>query len=145
MSIWLPVALATAVAMELWAAVVHGWLWHGLLWSMHRPHHRKGRGLTMNDLLSMSHAPIAVAAIMVGCTTDGSAADVAFGVGVGMTGFGVAYTVVHDGFVHGRLPLAFLRRLPYFEWVRRSHLVHHGNNGPPYGLFVPFGASRRVR
>ena len=47
-SIWLPVAFATAVAMELWAAIVHGWLWHGPLWSMHRPHHGKGRGPNWN-------------------------------------------------------------------------------------------------
>ncbi len=144
MPMWLPVAVATAIAMELWAVVVHGWLWHGVLWPFHKPHHRKEKGLNLNDLLSMSHAPVAILAIVAGYLAEGWGAQVSFGVGIGMTAFGVAYVVVHDGFVHGRLPLSFLRGLPYFEWIRRSHLVHHGNNGPPYGLFFPVGAVRQA-
>jgi beta-carotene 3-hydroxylase len=52
-----------------------------------------------------------------------------------MTAFGLAYAVVHDGFVHGRLPVGVLGRVPYFRRLREAHLAHHRSNGGPYGLF----------
>ena len=57
-----------------------------------------------------------------------------------MTLFGLSYVIVHDGLVHGRLPVAFLERWGYLRRVARCHRVHHGTRagGAPYGLF--FGA-----
>lgn len=137
-AIWTVTALATATAMEGWAALLHGRVWHGLLWFMHRSHHRRRRGRwERNDALSVLHAPIAVALILYGCVAaPGALRDVAFGVGIGMTLFGLAYVVVHDGLVHGRLPVAWLARLSYFARVREAHLVHHRTGAAPYGLFL---------
>jgi beta-carotene 3-hydroxylase len=54
-----------------------------------------------------------------------------------MTTFGVAYFVVHDGFIHGRLPVAFLARSAYLRRVRNAHRVHHmRSHDAPYGLFL---------
>jgi beta-carotene 3-hydroxylase len=139
--VWMPVALCVAAAMDLWAALLHGRVWHAWLWSIHRSHHdprRPGARFEANDALSVLHAPIAIALILVGCKAGpGFAREAAFGVGVGMTLFGMAYLVVHDGLVHGRLPVQFLLRLRYFRGVARAHRVHHTGvaGGAPYGLF----------
>ncbi len=137
--IWVPTAVLTATFMELWAAVLHGRFWHGPLWFVHRSHHMPGRGLELNDVLSVLHAPIAAALIIWGCEAAPSILrEVGFGVGTGMTVFGFAYVVVHDGLVHGRLPVAWLARIPYFERVRDAHWQHHRNTarGLPFGLFL---------
>ena len=148
--VWLPVALAVAPLMDLWAALLHGAIWHGRLWPVHRSHHTARRGaFERNDWLSALHAPISVALILYGCRAAPSLSrEVAFGVGLGMSLFGLAYTLVHDGLVHGRLPVRGLLRFAYFRDVARAHRVHHAGptGGPPYGLFFgPMELSRHRR
>ena len=53
-----------------------------------------------------------------------------------MAAFGVAYVIVHDGIVHGRLPVGFLRKIPVLESIRRAHRIHHADGLAPYGLFL---------
>ncbi len=130
------VGLTVAVAMEPWARFLHGSVWHGALWSVHRSHHtrRKGRFET-NDVLSATHAPVAALLIMIGCNLHGLGAAVTLGFGAGMTAFGVAYVVLHDGLVHGRLPVTFLNRLHFFRRIRDAHAVHHARGSAPFGFF----------
>jgi len=136
---WLPLALAVAFGMELWARVLHGKVWHRWLWSVHKSHHQRRRGKwEANDAFAIVHAPAAIALILYGSSAPGLLRDLAFGLGLGMTLFGVAYAVVHDGFIHGRLPVAWLSKVRYFEHVRIAHERHHrgGRGGAPYGLFL---------
>jgi beta-carotene 3-hydroxylase len=134
---WIPVAVLVAMVMEPWAALLHGRLWHGPMWGLHRSHHEPKRGWELNDALSAAHAPVAIVLIVYGCeAAPGALREVAFGVGVGMTAFGLAYLVVHDGFVHQRLPVAFLGRWKYFRRVASAHGVHHRTGGAPNGLFA---------
>lgn len=149
-AIWGPVALVVAVAMDFWAALLHGKVWHRRLWWIHRSHHRPRHGtFESNDALSTLHAPAAIALILYGCAgAPGILREVLFGVGLGASTFGLAYLVVHDGLVHGRLPVRGLRRIPYLDRVVRAHRVHHsGRDGrPPYGLFFgPFELARHRR
>lgn len=131
------VALLVAAAMEPWARVLHGRVWHAALWGVHRSHHGRRQGrFERNDALSAAHAPIAAALVMIGCNLHGYAAALSIGVGVGMTIFGVAYVLVHDGFVHGRLPVRFLARVAFFRRVRDAHAVHHARGAAPYGFFL---------
>jgi len=138
--VWLGTGLPVAFAMEHWSRLLHGRVWHGrLMWALHRSHHRPRRGaFEANDLLSFTHAPIAIALILWGCLANESVArEAAFGVGLGMTLFGVAYVTVHDGLVHGRLPVAFLERSAFLRRVKEAHERHHHNGGrAPYGLFL---------
>ncbi len=149
--VWLPTAIVIAVAMDFWSALLHGRAWHRWLWAVHRSHHsaREGR-FEANDALSALHAPLAIALILFGCAgPPGVGRELAFGVGVGMTAFGLAYVVVHDGLVHRRLPVRALLRVPYLSdylrEVARAHRVHHAGvrGGPPYGFF--FGRRELAR
>ncbi len=148
--VWVLAALVAAVAMEPWASWLHDRLWHGPLWSIHRTHHAPRRpGLERNDALALFHAPIAMALILYGCLAPASlGADVAFGVGLGMTLFAVAYVLVHDGVVHGRLPVRRLIAIAYVRRVVRAHRAHHRNvcHGHPFGLFFgPWELARARR
>jgi beta-carotene 3-hydroxylase len=139
-AVWVSVALATAFVMELWAALLHGQFWHGVLWKMHRSHHRPRHGhWETNDWLSLLHAPIAMVMIFYGCRgAVGIAREVVFAMGIGMTLFGLAYVLVHDGMVHGRLPLQGLLKYDYFRRVQANHELHHTlrYRGIPYGFFL---------
>lgn len=146
--IWLAVGVPTMVFMEVWAAVLHGKVWHSLLYTLHESHHvpRTGRW-EKNDLLSFTHAPIAIALILYGClAAETVGREVAYGIGMGMTVFGIAYIVVHDGLVHKRLPVDWLARWRYFRLVRNAHDVHHRTGAVPYGLFFgPWAVKRYSR
>lgn len=138
--VWGPVMLLAAVAMEGWAAFLHRFVWHGLLWRVHVSHHtpRHGR-FEANDILSGLHAPIAIAFILYGCrATPSLAREIVFGVGIGMTLFGLSYAIVHDGMAHKRLPVRFLRRFSYLRAVALAHAIHHqGKHGQaPFGFFL---------
>jgi beta-carotene 3-hydroxylase len=138
-AVWLAVGAAVACAMEPWAALLHGRVWHRLLWRIHGSHHRDRLGrLEANDALSILHAPPAIALILYGCVGPaGLVREMAFGAGLGMTAFGVAYVLVHDGLVHGRLPVGPLARSRWLDRIRRAHLAHHRReHGGPYGLFL---------
>lgn len=131
------VALVVAAAMEPWARLLHGRVWHHALWRVHRSHHTRRSGrFEANDALSVTHAPVAAALIMVGCNLHGPIAAALIGAGAGMTLFGFAYVVVHDGLVHGRLPVAFLARSAWLRRIRDAHAVHHARGRAPYGLFL---------
>jgi beta-carotene 3-hydroxylase len=123
--------------MEPWACLLHGKVWHGSLYGIHRSHHTRRTGrFELNDVLSATHAPIAAALIMVGCNLHGPLAAAIIGAGAGMTVFGVSYVLVHDGLVHRRIPVAFLGKIPWLRGVREAHAVHHARGAAPYGLFL---------
>lgn len=148
--VWIVVGVATAVAMDAWSSFVHGKVWHGPLLRVHASHHRRRRGrFEANDALSLSHAPVAVALVLAGCLLPPSwGREVLFAIGLGMTAFGAAYVTVHDGFVHGRLPVRALGKIPYLARVRACHELHHDGSlgGAPYGLFLgPWEAARARR
>mmetsp|Transcript_19925 Transcript_19925/g.34281 ORF Transcript_19925/g.34281 Transcript_19925/m.34281 type:complete len:300 (+) Transcript_19925:135-1034(+) len=135
-----PIAIGMAIGMEWVARYLHGEIWHKWLYWVHESHHQPRQGpFEFNDSLSLVNAPIAIAMIYYGDRVDhGIAGQISLGLGVGMTMFGVAYILVHDGYCHRRLPLEWIGKLPYMKDVRKAHLVHHGENlgEEPYGLFL---------
>lgn len=145
LAIWLVVGLSVAFAMEPWAAYLHGRVWHRRLYSIHRSHHVPQEGFwEANDIFSVLHAPPAMALILYGCLgTPGLVRELAFAVGLGMTAFGLAYMLVHDGLIHGRLPVSGLRRFRFFQRIEVAHQKHHDKGGPPFGLFR--GPTERAR
>jgi beta-carotene 3-hydroxylase len=134
---WL-LALAVACAMEFWAMLLHGRLWHGVLWFAHRSHHAPRTGwFEGNDAFAVLHALLAMGLIIGGLEgLQGTAQWLSVAVGIGMSMFGMAYFTVHDGLIHGRLPVQFLSRWDWLRRVRNAHLVHHHRDAEPYGLFM---------
>ena len=143
----LGIAIATIAGMDLWASFLHGRFWHGPLWSIHRTHHRPRVGRwEANDALSTLHAPIAMVLIAYGCRVSGAERDILLGLGGGMTAFGAIYLILHDGLVHGRLPVRWLLRVPTLRAIERAHRAHHRRpGGSPYGLLFGPWELRRAR
>ena len=141
-SAFLGLAASSFVLMEPVTYAVHRWVMHGPGRSLHRSHHRPSTGrLEANDLFPVMFASVVGVALVVGFNVPGYASLVP--VGTGVTLYGLAYGLVHDGVIHGRLPA--VRRISgrYVQWLADSHRIHHLFGGEPYGMLAPF--VRRVR
>jgi beta-carotene 3-hydroxylase len=127
------VAVVTFAAMEGVSYAAHRWVMHGrsgIGW--HVSHHRPASGRwERNDLF-----PAVFSVVGFGLFAAAIAWPVLWPVAVGVTAYGVAYLVVHELFIHRRLaaPLPSWR---YFDWLRRSHALHHRYGGEPYGMLLP--------
>ncbi len=127
--------------MEPVAALSHRLLMHGPGWSWHRSHHRvRASGAQRNDLFP---AIAAVLTVMVLAAATASHQAVVVAAGVGVSGYGVSYAVVHDVCVHGRLsrgrPMLAGR---WLRWVASGHGIHHRFEAAPYGFLLPMVPAR---
>ncbi|MFM8908694.1 MAG: hypothetical protein ACKOIZ_14065, partial [Actinomycetota bacterium] len=57
---------------------------------------------------------------------------------VGVTVYGVVYTVIHDGIIHGRVRWMKHGRSRMAESLTVAHRAHHRSNGEPYGMLFPW-------
>ena len=90
-----------------------------------------------DDIFAALHALPAMALIVGSSYTAWQPlAALMFGFGLGMTIFGCAYAVIHDGLIHERLPIQFLLRFRVMRRIRGAHMRHHLNGEYPYGLFL---------
>lgn len=129
------------LAMEGVAVVEHRWIMHGVGWSWHRSHHRVPgrRHLEANDRFPVVFAVLAVTSFLVGTRVDGWSWLVP--VAAGMTAYGASYTLVHEGYIHGRLGVR-LPRNPLLDRLAAAHMVHHRHNGAPFGMLLPMVPAR---
>ena len=100
----LQIALAVGVflTMEGVAWVMHRYVMHGFMWSLHRSHHEPRHGVfELNDLFAIVFAAPAMACFQLGHT----ASHWWFAIGAGITAYGVVYALFHDGLVHRRFPM----------------------------------------
>jgi beta-carotene 3-hydroxylase len=124
--------------MEILSYLVHRYLFHGFLWRIHRTHHEAHQGLfEFNDVFSTLFAIAAIILIIFG--VNDPLGDPRFGLGMGITVYGILYFIIHDLFTHRRfLPFSSENRM--MRLIRRAHQRHHqtvdkvGNE--PYGLFL---------
>jgi len=129
----LSTALLAFLGMEFWAAFVHRRLYHGVFWSIHRTHHRPRRGaFEMNDIFVIAHALAAMAIVFAGLYFTVPLLTAA---GAGISLYGILYALLHDGYVHARLPLQWLERWSVFRALKEAHLYHHiGDPDAHFGL-----------
>lgn len=136
------IVLAAFVAMEGVAWFTHKYIMHGLLWRLHKDHHKKESSgfFEHNDFFFLIFAIPGITCLFFGMEQDYSRL---FWVGLGITIYGMAYFLVHDIFIHQRIKI--LRRTDnrYFKAIRRAHKVHHKHldkeDGECFGmLWVPF-------
>ena len=144
--------VATAFAvMEVASYILHRWLFHGVLWRLHRTHHDPahghGDGLEWNDLFSAAFGMLSIALIWTGRADP--IAGTAFPLGIGIAVYGALYFVLHDLYAHGRLG-RFKTRNAAAQSIKRAHGRHHQSltreGQEPYGLFLfPPSMGRRFR
>lgn len=143
------VALVAFAAMEPFTYLTHRYVMHGLGRRLHRSHHRRWPGrapgepfFEANDAFPAAFAGVAMVAFALGFNVD--VLGVLVPITVGVTLYGVAYAVVHDGYIHGRLPAP--ARRPLLDRLAAAHELHHRFGGEPYGMLVPIvPASVRAR
>jgi len=122
--------------MELVSYAVHRFLYHKIFWKIHKSHHAPREGaFELNDVFPLFFACASIAVIMAGIAAGPW--SLMFAVGLGVTGYGLVYFVVHDLYVHHRVKILSLR-IRLFRALKRAHATHHRTGGEPYGLlFYP--------
>lgn len=141
------VILATIAVMEGVAWASHKYIMHGFGWGWHRDHHeRHDRIFEKNDLYAIVGAAISISMFAVGSPWVMSAVGFApwapgTAIGIGVLGYGILYTLAHDGLVHQR----------YFRWVPKSgyakrlvqaHKLHHATESREGGVSFGFLIAR---
>ena len=111
--------------MEFMAWFIHKYVMHGLLWSLHRDHHRKDHSgfFEWNDLFFFMFAAPSIYLIYKGYNAGW--VDPRLWVGLGIAAYGMAYVFVHDIFVHQRFRIFRKVDNSYFRALRKAHRVHH--------------------
>jgi beta-carotene 3-hydroxylase len=119
--------LLTFFAMEGTAWLAHRYLMHGFLWFLHEDHHIKTPGaLEKNDSFFLIFAIPSWLCIMLG-SFNHNGISVAIGLGIAL--YGLAYAIVHEVFIHQRLPFLRKSKSVYWEAVRLAHKMHHKTLG----------------
>ena len=142
--------LAAFCAMEGVAWFTHKYIMHGLLWSLHKDHHKKETEgfLEHNDFFFLIFALPGILALYIGKEQGYS---FLFWIGLGISLYGFAYFLVHDIFIHQRFRLFRNTDSAYLKAIRRAHKMHHKHlrkeDGESFGmLWVPlkYFKSRRT-
>lgn len=116
--------LATVVAMEGFAYVMHRWVMHGPGWVLHASHHRPRLGRwELNDLYFLIFAAPAILLLWGGVQAGWG--DWATAVGAGITAYGAIYLGFHDILVHQRVPHRIVARSRYLKHIVQAHRLHH--------------------
>ncbi len=127
------------VGMEAVSYAMHRWVMHGFGIAWHRSHHRPPTGrFERNDRFPLVFAALGILLFALGAGPW----PALWWVGLGVTAYGAAYLVVHELFIHRRLPVR-LPRSRYLAGLRDAHRDHQRAGGEPYGMLLPFRRDRR--
>lgn len=136
------VTLLAFIGMEGMAWLSHKYIMHGLLWRLHRDHHKKETYgfFEENDYFFLIFALPGMAGLFFGMLND---YNLFFFIGLGITIYGLAYFLVHDIFIHQRFKIFRNTDNAYLKAIRRAHKMHHKHIGKEKGecfgmLWVPF-------
>lgn len=136
------IAIAAFISMEGVAWFTHKYIMHGILWRLHKDHHKKESSgfFEHNDFFFLIFAIPGMIALLFGVLNEYS---FLFWIGLGITLYGIAYFLVHDIFIHQRFKIFRSSDNVYFKAIRRAHKVHHKHLGKEHGecfgmLWVPF-------
>jgi len=143
------ITLSAFIGMEAVAWFTHKYIMHGLLWSLHKDHHKKeSKGFFEdNDFFFLIFALPGIIMLYLGMRND---YNFLFFIGLGITIYGLAYFLVHDIFIHQRFKLFRNANNTYFTAIRRAHKVHHKHldkhEGECFGmLWVPLKYFRELK
>ena len=137
------VTLAAFLAMEGVAWATHRYVMHGWGWGWHHDHHEAHEGwFEKNDLYAVVFAFIATGLFAVGAIEG---FRWVWFVALGVTLYGVMYAFVHDGLVHGRLPVKWVPKKGYFKRLVQAHRLHHATHGKDGAVSFGFLYAPEVR
>ena len=124
------------VLMEPLTAATHRWIMHGVGAWFHRSHHRPGTssGWERNDWFPVAFASLVMFGFWLGFNTSFSAL---VPLGIGVTLYGIAYALVHDGYIHRRIDPFRTHRIAMLDRLADAHRIHHLYNAAPYGMLAP--------
>ena len=131
------IVVAAFLSMEAVAWFTHKYIVHGLLWVLHKDHHKKESTgfFEDNDLFFLIFAIPGMACLFIGMRKG---FNYLFFVGLGITLYGVAYFLIHDIFIHQRFKIFRNANNRYFKAIRRAHKMHHKhvdkNDGECFGM-----------
>lgn len=135
------IVIAAFLAMEGVAWFTHKYIMHGLLWTLHKDHHKKESSgfFEHNDFFFLIFAIPGIICLFLGRSYG---YNFLFWIGLGITIYGLAYFIVHDIFIHQRFKVLRNIDTPYFKGIRRAHKMHHKHLGKDEGecfgmLWVP--------
>ncbi|MCX6180634.1 MAG: sterol desaturase family protein [Bacteroidetes bacterium] len=115
--------VVTFVLMEGVAWLTHRFVMHGLLWVLHKDHHQVKPGFfERNDFFFLIFALPGFLLTLFGTLNNFSPL---FFIGLGITIYGFAYFLVHDVFIHQRLPILKRSNNFYLRAIRKAHKMHH--------------------
>lgn len=142
------IVFATFVTMEGVAWFTHKYIMHGLLWTLHKDHHKKESSgfFEHNDFFFLIFALPGIVALYVG---SNSGYNSLLWVGLGITLYGLAYFLIHDIFIHQRFKVFRNSHSTYLKAIRKAHKVHHKKlhkeDGECFGmLWVPAKYLREI-
>lgn len=128
--------------MEAVTYMVHRFVMHGVLERLHLSHHRNAaaefaaKSPEPNDVFPLAFSLVVIVAFWFGFNVPGFAFLLPLFVGI--TLYGVVYTVVHDGIIHGRVRWMKRGNSPTATRLTVAHRAHHRANGEPYGMLFPW-------
>jgi beta-carotene 3-hydroxylase len=134
----------TVLAMEGVAWASHRYVMHGFGWAWHRDHHQPHDNLLeKNDLFALIGAAMSIAMFAAGSRlVMGSAAwEPGTWIGLGILGYGIIYTLIHDGLVHQRW-FRWVPRRGYAKRLVQAHKLHHATLGKEGGVSFGFVIAR---
>lgn len=117
------IILISFIVMEGVAWSLHKYVMHGFLWSVHKDHHiPHNKKFEKNDLFALVFVIpswlFMMYGIMGGC-------DYRLYIGIGVTLYGAAYVLIHEGLIHGRIKVLANASSPFLVGLRNGHLSHH--------------------
>ena len=136
----LAIILATIVAMEFVAWSSHKYIMHGFGWGWHRDHHEPHeKRFEKNDLFGVVGAAMSISMFAAGSplVMRADAWEPATWIGVGILGYGIIYTLVHDGLVHQRY-FKYVPKSGYAKRLVQAHKLHHATIGKEGGVSFGF-------
>jgi beta-carotene 3-hydroxylase len=143
------VVLVAFACMEMVAWLTHKYIMHGLLWGLHKDHHKKETYgfFEKNDFFFLIFAIPGMILLFLGMKGN---FNVLFWAGLGITLYGACYFLVHDVFIHQRFRLFRNTDNIYFKAIRRAHKMHHKHlekeDGECFGmLWVPLKYFREAK
>ena len=137
------IIIVSFVGMEFFSYLVHRFVYHKLMWILHKSHHTRREGMfELNDLFPLAFATVTIF-LMVKGSAEGSGSDL-LAASIGIALYGMVYFTIHDLYVHRRAKFVSLK-IPWLIKVKKAHALHHRYGGEPYGLLMFFNTERVER